>query len=204
MTFLSVLGVLCHTCGSLFSGGNPDCEVFDAGDPTQENFCKKGEACLWYSWQKSDTETSVIRECFSPNILLGPINDPLTLSDSCVPKDISETPGSGIMACLCNTPLCNGHDGGSGSGPVALPQRAPQRPQSSNNVEEELSREELSALAQFGSISNQRGPNVGSEVPRTRIPSRNNQNSFKPARKSPERTRRPPSNFNPQKEVLRK
>ena len=108
------------------------------------------------------------------------------------------------MACLCNTPLCNGNDGDSGSGPVALPQRALQRPQSSNNVEEELSREELSALAQFGSISNQRGPSGTSEVPRSRIPSRNNQNKFKPARTSPEKTRRPPSNFDPQKEVLRK
>ena len=236
--------VLCHTCGSLFSGGNPNCKEFDAQEPSQQDFCKQGEACLWYSWQKSDTETSVIRECFSPSILLGPINDPLTLSDTCRPKDISETPGASIMACLCNTPLCNAIN--IGSGPVALPQVAPKRPkspprnrnpaprdrnpppqnrnppprdrnppprdrnpsprdrnppprsslpqrtQSSNNIEEDLSREELAALAQFGSINNQRTPNTESELPRTRFPQENNRNTI------------PAPVFDPNKEVLRK
>ena len=70
MSILLRIAVLCHTCGSLFSGGNPNCEEFDASDSSQQDFCKQGEACLWYSWQKSDTETSVIRECFSPSILV--------------------------------------------------------------------------------------------------------------------------------------
>ena len=215
-------GVRCHTCGSLFSGGNPNCEEFDASDPTQQDFCKVGEACLWYSWQKSDTETSQIRECFSPSILLGPINDPLTLADTCSPKDISETPGSSIMACLCNTPLCNANNGGSG--PVALPRvapkkktssrtqkpsrpKTPQRTQSSNNFEDELSREELAALAQFGSI-NQQKPRDPSEVPRSRIPQNNNRNRVQSDRNKPSSNRRPSSSsasaFNPNKEVLRK
>ena len=212
--------VLCHTCGSLFSGGNPNCKKFDARDSSQEDFCKKGEACLWYSWQKSDTETSVIRECFSPSILLGPINDPLTLADTCIPKDISETPGSSIMACLCNTPKCNALQGGSGTGPVALPQVAPQRTtssqrnnkpqrtQSSNNIEDELSREELAALAQFGSINTQQRPNDQSELPRTRVPQENKRNRFQSERQKPASNRRPnpasSSVFDPQKEVLRK
>ena len=179
---------------------------------------------MWYSWQKSDTETSEIRECFSPSILLGPINDPLTLADSCSPKDISETPGSSIMACLCNTPLCNANDGGSG--PVALPRvapkkkatqrttrrpsrpKTPQRTQSSNNFEDELSREELAALAQFGSI-NQQKPRDPSESPRSRIPQNNNRNRVQSDRNKPSSNRRPSSSspaspFNPQKEVLRK
>ena len=193
----------------MFSGGNPNCKEFSAGEPSQQDYCKKGEACLWYAWQKSDTETSVIRECFSPSILLGPINDPLTLSATCSPKDISETPGSSIMACLCNTPLCNANDGGTSSGPVALPQVAPQRTQSSNNIEEELSREELSALAQFGSINqrDRQGPNSQSELPRTRFPNTSSKNRFQPDRKRPAATKRPskrPSpQFNPKKEVIR-
>ena len=208
MIFISVvfIAVLCHTCGSLFSGGNPNCQEFVPGEPSQQDFCKKGEACLWYAWQKSDTETSVIRECFSPSILLGPINDPLTLASTCNPKDISETPGSSIMACLCNTPLCNANDGSS-SGPVALPQVAPQRTQtqrlqSSNNIEEELSREELSALAQFGSINAQQ-PNAQSELPRTRFPNKSNENRFQAQRQRPATTKRPSPKFDPKKEVIR-
>ena len=45
--------VICHQCGSLFSNQNSDCEVFDENDPSQEGFCQPGEACLWYSWQKT-------------------------------------------------------------------------------------------------------------------------------------------------------
>ena len=215
-------GVRCHTCGSLFSGGNPNCEEFDASDPTQQELCKVGESCLWYSWQKSDTETSQIRECVSPYILLGPINDPLTLADTCSPKDISETPGSSIMACLCNTPLCNANNGGSG--PVVLPivapkkktlsstqkpsrPKTPQRNQSSNNFEDELSREELAALAQFGSINQQKSRDL-SEVPRSRVPPSNNRNRVQSDRNKRSSNRRPSSPsasaFNPSKEVLRK
>jgi hypothetical protein len=86
--------VLCHQCGSLFSGdGNPDCVDFDSKSNGQQKNCKPGEACLWYAWEKSDQETSIIRECFSPAILLGPISNPLRKKDVCVPQDISETPG---------------------------------------------------------------------------------------------------------------
>lgn len=45
--------VICHQCGSLFSNKNSDCQVFDENDPSQEGFCQPGEACLWYSWQKT-------------------------------------------------------------------------------------------------------------------------------------------------------
>ena len=105
-------GVLCHQCGSLFSSdGNRDCEVFDHNAPSQQKYCKPSEACLWYTWEKSDTETSTIRECFDKNILIGPIQNPLIAKDSCVPQDIAETPGSRIMACLCENDLCNANDG---------------------------------------------------------------------------------------------
>ncbi len=54
---------MCHQCGSLFSGdaGNPACLRFDPSDQAQKGRCKPGEACLWYAWQKSDTEVSEIR-----------------------------------------------------------------------------------------------------------------------------------------------
>ncbi|XP_071743182.1 uncharacterized protein [Lepeophtheirus salmonis] len=97
--------VLCHQCGSLFSGsGNPPCEEGNAG---KTEYCKEGEACLWYSWKKSNIETSIIRECFSKSILLGSIDKPLQLRRECVPQDISETRASNIYACLCDTERCN-------------------------------------------------------------------------------------------------
>ena len=104
--------VLCHQCGSLFSGekGNANCEIFDQFEQSQRKYCDPGEACLWYSWQKSASEIATIRECFSPTILLGSVDDPLTVKSSCKPKDISETPGASIMACLCNNDLCNAFD----------------------------------------------------------------------------------------------
>ena len=52
--------VICHQCGSLFSNKNSDCQVFDENDPSQEGFCQPGEACLWYSWQKT-------KVAFKPN-----------------------------------------------------------------------------------------------------------------------------------------
>ena len=45
--------IICHQCGSLFSGKNSDCSVFDKNNKTQQGFCEPGEACLWYSWQKT-------------------------------------------------------------------------------------------------------------------------------------------------------
>ena len=104
--------MLCHQCGSLFSGekGNANCEIFDQFEQSQRKYCDPGEACLWYSWQKSASEIATIRECFSPTILLGSVDDPLTVKSSCKPKDISETPGASIMACLCDNDLCNAFD----------------------------------------------------------------------------------------------
>ena len=123
-TSLKVLGykdgcsvlVLCHQCGTLFSGGsgNPTCTDFDETQSAQRSYCKPGEVCLWYSWQKSANEISTIRECFSPLILLGPIDNPLTVKSGCEIQDISETPGSSIMACLCDNDLCNSKESRQG------------------------------------------------------------------------------------------
>ena len=63
--------VQCFTCGSLFNTDAPDCFAFNVNDKAQMKTCDAGEACLWYSYQKSDQETAVIRECFSTGILLG-------------------------------------------------------------------------------------------------------------------------------------
>ena len=63
--------VKCFACGSLFSTDAPDCDAFDFNDPSQQKTCEKGEACLWYSYQKAANEKAVIRECFSTSILLG-------------------------------------------------------------------------------------------------------------------------------------
>ena len=108
----------------MFSGesGNAQCDEFDASKPDQQSYCQPGEACLWYSWLKSDNDIATIRECFKPSILLGPISDPLRVQSECNVKDIAETPGSSINACLCDTDLCNANDG-KGE-PVALPQIA--------------------------------------------------------------------------------
>ena len=43
----------CHQCGSLFSGQNSDCETFDENDESQRGYCEDGQACLYYSWQKT-------------------------------------------------------------------------------------------------------------------------------------------------------
>ena len=105
--------VKCHQCGSLFSGSssNPDCGKFDPSDPLQQSYCKEGEVCLWYSWQKSQQSTSFIRQCFSPSILLGSLDQPLVKNSQCQPQDISENSQSRITACLCDSDLCNGQRG---------------------------------------------------------------------------------------------
>ena len=41
--------VLCHQCGTLFSNGNRDCDEFNPSEPSQQDYCKRGEACLWYA-----------------------------------------------------------------------------------------------------------------------------------------------------------
>ena len=46
--------VLCHQCGSLFSGdGASDCVDFDPKESSTQKRCAAGEACLWYAWEKS-------------------------------------------------------------------------------------------------------------------------------------------------------
>lgn len=111
--------VLCHQCGSFFSNDGGNCDVFDRVAPSQRKYCDPGEACLYYSWQKSATETAAIRECFSPTILLGSVDNPLRVKKSCDLQDISETPGASIMACLCDSDLCNANE--DVNDPIAFP-----------------------------------------------------------------------------------
>ena len=88
---------------------------------------------MWYSWQRSDSETSEIRECFSPEVLLGSISDPLLPEQTCRPKDITESPGSGgIMACLCDTDLCNAKEGAGGAPRLPPPPAIQERPRGQN------------------------------------------------------------------------
>ena len=67
--------------------------------------CDPGEACLYYSWRKSATETSVIRECFPTSVLLGSIDKPVEPGTQCSPSSIES---DSISACICTTDLCNG------------------------------------------------------------------------------------------------
>ena len=98
----------CHQCGRLFSrDGNSGCTEFDEYDSSQQGYCKEGEACLWYSWQKSRSITAYVRECFSKSIVLGTVDDPLVAKPYCDPLDISENSISRVTACLCETDLCN-------------------------------------------------------------------------------------------------
>ena len=48
----------CHSCGSLLF---PDkkCQVFNGTDPTQRQECLEDEACLMYSWKKSNKERGI-------------------------------------------------------------------------------------------------------------------------------------------------
>ena len=105
--------VKCHQCGSLFSGStdSPSCDTFPAS--SKQDYCRPGEACLWYSWQLSEDEVSVIRECLPTDILLGPIHDPLTVTPWCQVKDISEEETSKVEACFCDSDLCNENAGQS-------------------------------------------------------------------------------------------
>ena len=38
--------VICHQCGSLLSGTNPECGEFLPGEPAQEGFCQPGEVSI--------------------------------------------------------------------------------------------------------------------------------------------------------------
>ena len=47
------------------------------------------------------------RECFSREVVLGRLEDPLIPSPHCQPRDISEDGSGSGFACLCTTNLCN-------------------------------------------------------------------------------------------------
>ena len=47
------------------------------------------------------------RECFSKDVVLGRLEDPLSPAPHCEPKDISEDGSGSGFACLCTTDLCN-------------------------------------------------------------------------------------------------
>ena len=99
-------GLQCFSCGSLL---NPDavCDKFDPSDPSQVQTCGSGEACMMYSWSKSDTETATLRECFPTSVLLGSIQNPLLASEDCVQRDITDDGSGTILACLCTRDYCN-------------------------------------------------------------------------------------------------
>ena len=99
--------VKCHQCGNLFSDKEaPSCDTFIA-DTSQGDYCDEGEACLWYSWGVPGSVPSIIRECLTKVILLGPFEDPLLATAHCEVRDISEEPGTVTKACLCESDLCN-------------------------------------------------------------------------------------------------
>merc|ERR550539_1420977 len=97
--------VQCWSCGSLFSTDAPDCSSFNSRDPAQVQTCAQGEACLYYSWKKSATESSVIRECFPTSILLGSIDNPVQPQVEC---SLTSLESDSISACICTSDLCNG------------------------------------------------------------------------------------------------
>jgi len=173
--------VLCHQCGGLFSGTNDDCEVFDSSAQSQRKYCQPGEACLYYSWQKSSDEVATIRECFSPSILLGSVDKPLRVKSTCTPRDISETPGASIMACLCDNDLCNANDD-KNDAPVAFPLIAdPPTATQFSNVRNEPTRptqddfpddvlNDLIALNGFNQIPESPKSSVPNDEPFRRLP----------------------------------
>ena len=107
-------GLQCFSCGSLL---NPDavCDKFDPTDPSQVQTCGSGEACMMYSWSKSDTETATLRECFPTSVLLGSIQNPLLASEDCVQRDITDDGSGTILACLCTRDFCNAESSKLGS-----------------------------------------------------------------------------------------
>eukprot|EP00095_Tigriopus_kingsejongensis_P001321 maker-scaffold249_size238305-snap-gene-1.13 protein:Tk01321 transcript:maker-scaffold249_size238305-snap-gene-1.13-mRNA-1 annotation:"PREDICTED: collectin-12-like" len=188
--------VLCHQCGSLFSGSNnPDCTNFDASSEEFQGYCKPGESCLYYTWEKSVSETSIIRECITPSILLGPITNPLRASRTCDVRDISEFKSSSIMACICDTDKCNvGGTSVTANSPGGFPgsrDSTPEEPKSSQKTTLVLTDEETSILGGLGNLNaNTRDPPTRS--PATRRPNtRQTTTTRRPATRAPA-TRPPP------------
>ena len=103
--------VNCFTCGSLFSTDAPNCGQFNSSDSSQRKTCDSGEVCLWYSYKKSRDERAIIRECYSPRILLGSIDNPLEAEAGCNPTQVEEGDDS-VIACLTESShlvTCRGH-----------------------------------------------------------------------------------------------
>ena len=118
--------VNCFTCGSLFTTDAPDCGSFNASDSSQRKTCDSGEVCLWYSYLKAENDRATIRECYSPRILLGSIDNPLEPQAGCNPRSVEEGDDS-VIACLCNDDYCNGFDAGRRQSEA--PRREPPRRQ---------------------------------------------------------------------------
>ena len=118
-------GLQCYSCGSLL---DPDsrCDSFDRSDPGQVQTCGREEACMMYTWSKSDTETATLRECFPTSVLLGSIQDPLVAGRSCRQRDITDDGSGTILACLCSSDYCNDEPGAGGQ-VVRAATRAPER-----------------------------------------------------------------------------
>ena len=98
----------CFSCGSLLSQvGN--CTEFNPSNPGQVQTCGTNEACLLYTYKKSEGETAVLRECFPKSVVLGPIDNPLLPTTDCNLRDVSEPEAgiTGVSACLCETSFCN-------------------------------------------------------------------------------------------------
>ena len=61
--------VRCYSCGSLFSSVSSDCEIFNSADERQRVTCGQGEACLFYAWRVSDSNTGLSQLCNLSKIL---------------------------------------------------------------------------------------------------------------------------------------
>ena len=131
---------------SLGSSTNPECDYFMEDDPTQEGYCAEGEVCLWYSWQKSSRSKSYIRQCFSPNIVLGSPDQPLIPRASCQPQLVSDS--SDISACLCTSDLCNSYKTSDEKKPTQLPAPRPPQPRPVPTTQEPSRRPKFSPSQQ--------------------------------------------------------
>jgi len=187
--------VRCHQCGTLFSTStsNPDCTVFDESDPSQADYCQPGEACLWYSWQKSANDVAHIRECFSTSILLGSLSDPLLPTPTCTTKDISEDPQSKITACLCESDLCNSYRGPdeprvssrpSSNTPKEEPRTITRRPPARNQVTTTTANPFQASFTRKPQTSPQRRPPTTTRSPPRGFPDRIDQPRAEPLTQS--------------------
>merc|ERR1712025_818668 len=103
---------------------------FNKEDTSQLKTCDEGQACLFYSYEKAESEFETIRECFSTSILLGSIERPVVPSETCRPQPVDAD--DSIQACICTTDFCSGiEDYNANSGQI---QRSPQQTQNRNSI----------------------------------------------------------------------